>query len=143
MLQRIITLLASLLLLVIGAGACMFCASDRQMKTVRDHELRDDQRKEFNAIRENFIRNVFPGCTSNARLRLTCAGCEYIYITVKIAIDANGKMSGYTKTKENVCGGPAPAALEKCFIEYLKSVTFPRKLRSLIIETNLGNGLKC
>jgi hypothetical protein len=144
MLKRIIALASSILILAfISLGAGTSCATDRQLKTVRDHDLRDDQWKEFNAIHENFTRNVFPGCTAGSKLKLTCSGCEYIYITVRITIDSDGKMSGYTKVKENVCGGPAPAALEECFIEYIKSITFPRKLRSIIIETNLGNGLKC
>ena len=124
-------------------GAGFSCAADRQPRVIRDHELRDDRWREFNAIRDDFTRNVFPGCIGRSKLKLTCAGCEYIYIIVRITIDADGRMSGYTKVKENVCGRSAPAALERCFIEYLESITFPRNLRGMVIETNLGNGLKC
>lgn len=74
---------------------------------------------------------------------MSCAGCEYIYIIFRIEINAEGRLAGCSKVGENVCGGKAPESLERCFIEYLESITFPKKLRSMTIETRLGTGLKC
>jgi hypothetical protein len=144
MLKRtIISFTIILLVSAVTSGLNTSCATNIPMKVVRDHELRDNQWKEFNAIREYFLRNVFPRCTGQSKLKLSCSGCEYIYIVVRITINAEGKMTDYTKIKENVCGGTAPEGLERCFIEYMESITFPGNLRSMIIETSLGNGLKC
>ncbi len=97
----------------------------------------------MNEIREGFRRNAFRRCLEQSRLSMNCANCEYIYIDVVVVIDKNGKLSGYTKTGEKVCRGKAPEKLEKCFIDYLRSITFPKNLRNMTIETRLGNGLKC
>jgi hypothetical protein len=74
---------------------------------------------------------------------MNCADCEYIYIDVVVVIDKTGRMSGYTKKAEKVCRGKAPEKLERCFIDYLRSITFPENLRNMIIEMRLGTGLKC
>ncbi len=143
MLTTIQTHLLRTLLFVIVLCSGYSCAPHNTKTVIPDHDLRDEQWREFNAISEHFRRNIFPRCTEQSKLRMSCSGCGYIYILVRIEINADGKLSGYTKVGENVCGGKAPAALERCFIEYLESITFPRKLRSMIIETRLGTGLKC
>lgn len=132
-----------ILLFTVTAGLNSSCAAIKPLTVVRDHELRDEQWRDFNAISEHFVRNVFPRCLSQSKLKLTCSGCEYIYIIVRIEINADGRLVGYSKIRENVCGRHAPGNLERCFIEYLESITFPGNLRSMIIETRLGNGLKC
>lgn len=128
---------------VIVISSFSSCIPPGNMAVIADHELRDEQWREFNAISEHFRKNVFPVCTEQLKLRMSCSGCEYIYVVFQIEINAGGKLTGCTKVGENVCGGKAPAALERCFVEYLESLTFPRKLRSMIIQTRLGTGLKC
>ncbi|HOD16963.1 MAG TPA: hypothetical protein PK307_09065 [Spirochaetota bacterium] len=132
-----------LIVCVIVISSFCSCTPHKNLTVIADHELRDEQWREFNAISEHFRKNVFPVCTEQLRLRMSCSGCEYIYIIFRIEINAGGRLTGCTKVGENVCGGKAPAALERCFVEYLESITFPRKLRSMIIQTRLGTGLKC
>jgi hypothetical protein len=131
-----------LILLAVCLGSGLSCVT-RPATVIRDYDLRGDQWKEFNDFRDTWVRNSFPRCLEQSKLHLTCDGCEKIYIVVRITINSDGKMVGYEKISEHVCGRPAPAKLERCFIEYLESIIFPRKLRSMIIETRLGNGLKC
>ncbi len=110
---------------------------------VKDYELAGDRWQSMNEIREGFRRNVFRRCLAQSRLSMNCANCEYIYIDVIVVIDKGGKLAGYSKTAEKVCRGKAPEKLEKCFIDYLRSITFPKNLRNMSIEMRLGTGLKC
>ncbi len=119
------------------------CSGNRQNIILKDHELRGEQWQSMNQINEDIRKNVFYKCLSQSRLSMNCSNCEYIYINVIIVINREGRMCGYTKTVENVCGGKAPEKLERCFIEYLESITFPRNLRNMSIEMRLGTGLKC
>lgn len=86
---------------------------------------------------------MYPECLRKFRLKMSCDGCGYIYMTVVIRIDDRGQLSDYDKTGENVCGRVAPQGLERCFMEYLETITFPENLRGAVIEVRLGTGLKC
>jgi hypothetical protein len=97
----------------------------------------------MNEIHENFRKNVYYNCLSQSRLSMNCSNCIYIYIDVIISIDNKGRLCGYTKTVENICGNKASEKLERCFIDYLESITFPNNLRNMSIEIRLGTGLKC
>lgn len=119
------------------------CSDALSTIVVKDHELRGAQWESMNRINEDFRKNVFSRCLAESKLAMNCSDCEYIYIDVIIVIDRKGHMSGYTKTAEKVCRGKAPARLERCFIEYLASITFPGNLRNMSIKMRLGTGLKC
>ncbi len=121
----------------------VFCSGNSNNRTIKSHELRGDQWRSMNEIHEHFRRNVFYDCLSQSHLSMNCSGCEYIYIDAIIDIDKKGRLCGYTKIKENVCGQKAPEKLERCFIDYLKSIIFPKNLRNMSIEMRLGTGLKC
>ncbi|HOT43735.1 MAG TPA: hypothetical protein PLM53_04715 [Spirochaetota bacterium] len=109
----------------------------------KDHELKGAQWESINKIKEDFRKNVFRECLAQSKLSMNCSNCEYIYIDVIIVIDRNGRMCGYTKTAEKVCRGKAPVTLERCFMEYLESITFPIHVRNMSVEIRLGTGLKC
>jgi hypothetical protein len=74
---------------------------------------------------------------------MTCSGCSSIFIRIVITIDNNGKIASYEKLNEKICGRKADKSLEKCFLEYFKTLTLPPGLRNIKIETMLGTGLKC
>lgn len=97
----------------------------------------------MNEIQENFRKNIFRQCLDESRLSMNCSDCVYIYIKVIIVIDKKGRLSGYRKISENVCGQKATEKLERCFIDYLESISFPKNLRNMSIEMRLGTGLKC
>lgn len=119
------------------------CFGNNQNRVIKYHELRGAQWESMNRIQEDFRKNVFRECLSQSKLSMNCSNCEYIYIDVIIVVDGKGRMCGYTKTAEKVCRDKAPAKLERCFMEYLESLTFPKNLRNMSMEIRLGTGLKC
>jgi hypothetical protein len=119
------------------------CVSSMESTVIIDYELKGDKRKAFNEIHDRFMHEKYPECLKKFKLSMNCSDCEYIYIIVRITIDADGRIKGYVKMRENICGEKADERLERCFIEYLESITFPVNLRNMVIETRLGTGLKC
>ncbi len=107
------------------------------------YELTDEQWASYYKISDHWRRTVFPLCLKQNGLKLTCAGCESIYLAVRLHIGPDGKLSRYERMSDHVCGGKSTEKLERCFIEYFESITFPENLQNMIIETKLGNGLKC
>lgn len=108
-----------------------------------DYLLEGEKRQEFSKIIEYWRATIYPRCLRDSGLRMSCAECTSIFMVVRISIDHNGRMSGYSKTRENACGQEIPEKLERCFMEYLGSIIFPSCLRHMTIETRLGTGLKC
>ncbi len=110
---------------------------------IKEYELSGEKWKEWNAVRENWMRNDYRACLKKFRLKMSCAGCTYIYIKAVISIDKEGRMKSYRKTDENVCGGKILPAVEKCFMKPLEEKTFPDQLKDAEFETMLGTGLMC
>ncbi len=107
------------------------------------HELTREQWAAYYAVHDTWRRTIFPLCLKKNGLKLSCAGCESVYVRVRLYIGPDGKLARYEKTGGRACGETPPEKLERCFIEYFGSITFPKKLWNMIIETSLGNGLKC
>lgn len=107
------------------------------------HELTREQQTTFYEISNRWRRTVFPLCLKQNRLKLSCADCASVYIAIVLNIGPDGKLKRYEKKSSHVCGGKSTEKLERCFIEYFESITFPDILRNMIIDTSLGNGLKC
>lgn len=82
-------------------------------------------------------------CLKKFKLEMSCSGCSYIHMKAVIKIDSRGKLSGYKKTGENVCGRKISPELEKCFMEPLKNQVFDETLKNTSFEVMLGTGLKC
>lgn len=99
--------------------------------------------KEWNTFDTIWTNNMFPSCLMENNLKLSCADCERISITVQMKIDSTGKLISYKKIKENMCGKNFTALLEKCFLDFFFFLEFPADFRSKTIEVRLGNGLKC
>jgi hypothetical protein len=119
------------------------CISSMESTPIIDYELKGDRRKAFDEIHERWMRDRYPDCMKKFKLSMNCSHCEDIYIMVRITIDARGRIKEYVKIREDICGGKADERLERCFMESLESITFPRSLRNMVIETRLGTGLKC
>ena len=115
-------------------------SSQRPIKT---HELPDEKFRQWTSIKDRWLRNEFPLCLKRYNLEMSCSGCEYIYITVELTIDGDGRLVQYKIIHENICGKRASKQIEKCFMRYFKTIVFPKELRNLTIVANLGNGLKC
>lgn len=128
---------------ILCAAIGISCVKPSGSPVAIDYLLEGKQHEAFHAIVEQWRLSIYHGCIADSGLTMSCADCTAIFMVVRITIDRSGRMRGYTKIKENVCGHPAPEKLERCFMEYLESVTFPGCLRDMTIETRLGTGLKC
>jgi len=110
---------------------------------LKEYELPSIKRQAWNEIKEKWIKNHYRSCLKKFRLKMTCGNCTYIYMKAVITVDNNKRLTGYSKTGENVCGRKITPALEKCLMEPLEQKTFPDDLKNSEFETMLGTGLKC
>lgn len=110
---------------------------------VWEHELPEEQWRAWNSLKEEWRRHHLPACLENLGLKLSCADCPSIIIEVRLDIDREGKLSGYSVLQERVCGGAAPLGLVPSFLEYFQKLVYPPPLRGQSILARLGNGLKC
>jgi hypothetical protein len=141
--RTIVNALISLICIAFAFGGMFSCVRNDSSNIIIDYRLKGKKHEEFDKILEYWKTSKYHNCMAESRLKMSCSGCEYVYIIVRISIDRSGRISGYTKAGENVCGQKAPEKLERCFMEYLESITFPPCLRNMTIETRLGTGLKC
>lgn len=112
-------------------------------KIVYENELKGNQWKEWYALDTTWTENIMPVCMFENHVKLSCAECSKVYLTVQMVIDSAGKMIRYKKVNEIMCGKNFSENLEKCFLEFFKFIVFPADLRNIILEVKLGNGLKC
>jgi hypothetical protein len=142
--KKLATILTGILLLFSNTDS--FAQKQDLMKSdsvIEVHNLNQDQWHVWDSIDNYWLKNEFPLCLKNNKLKLSCSGCENIYLVVNFYIDNEGKLTKYDIVKEKVCGGTATAALKKCFLSYFQTLVFPPPLRNINIQVRLGNGLKC
>jgi len=103
----------------------------------------DDARLAWNKMHDDWRRNNFYNCLEKENLKMSCAHCSSIYLTVDFKIDSTGKVIEYRVVKENMCGTNFSESLKKCFLEYFLATQFSEGLRNMVFEITIGNGLKC
>jgi hypothetical protein len=129
--------------MLVITGTEYSCDQKLQNDVVQDYNLQGNQWRAFNVIMENWRNNNYQKCLNQFNLQLTCDGCDAIYIKVKIKVDKSGHLVRYVKTGANICTKDSTEELERCFMEYMESLTFPECLRDIGIEITLGTILKC
>jgi len=140
--NRILFTLLTILLLTPLSGIQTLIETE-QKNVLKEYELPDPEREAWSNVKSKWMRSEYGACLKKFKLKMSCGGCTYIYIKAVITIDPDGKLSGYEKTGENVCGKKISPELEKCFMEPLKKQIFHEKLKNRSFETMLGTGLKC
>jgi hypothetical protein len=110
---------------------------------VKEYELTAAQYKIWTEIKKEWFKNEYPHCLKKRNLKLTCAGCESIFIRIIFTINKNGILEEIENVSEKVCGGKADNKLKECFLKNFKTKIFPDELRNMKIEITLGTGLKC
>jgi hypothetical protein len=113
------------------------------MQAVKEYELPDSEKNHWDIIKSQWMKIDYGACLKKYKLKMNCAGCSYIYMKAVVTISSSGKLAGYKKTGEDVCGRKITPELEKCFMEPLKKQTFPEILKGTTFEVMLGTGLKC
>jgi hypothetical protein len=99
--------------------------------------------KEWYTLDSIWTKNMFPSCLVETHIKLSCADCEKVMMTVQLKIDSAGKLVTYKKIKENMCGNEFSQLMEKCFFDFFFFLEFPADFRNKTIEVKMGNGLKC
>lgn len=137
----LITLLAISLLSPLSGVQTVI--DSEQKNTVKEFELSDLQRSPWSNVKSEWMKLDYSACLKKFKLKMNCDGCSYIYMKAVITINREGRLSGYKKTGEDVCGKKISPELEKCFMEPLKKQIFPEVLKGTEFEVMLGTGLKC
>lgn len=94
-------------------------------------------------LTEFWRENYFYGCLGQSNIKLSCAKCTAVYLTVQFQVDENGKAVKHNFIKENMCGSNFTEKLRNCFLFYFLNLEFPEALRGKVIQFQIGNGLKC
>lgn len=103
----------------------------------------DEQRLAWNDMSDEWLHTYFYDCLKQNNIKLSCAHCSKVFLTVDFKIDSNGKVSDHRIVKENKCGKPFTEKLRQCFLDFFLHAEFPVSLRNIVFEINIGNGLKC
>lgn len=110
---------------------------------IKESDMNNLMWKEWYTLDSTWTKNMFPSCLLENDLKLSCAECESISMTVQMKIDSTGKLISYKKVKENMCGNTFTQLMEKCFLDFFFFLEFPADFRNKTIEVRIGNGLKC
>ena len=142
---------SAIIFCVVAAGLCLSSCMSRSVvdrsrlmeNDIPEHKLDENAFRDWSAIKEKWLRDVFPGCIEKQGIVLSCSGCERVYIRGILVIGADGYLVTFIKKDESVCGRRAVISLERCFVEYFFNIKFPESLRNTRIVVTLGNGLRC
>ena len=134
-----------LIIFLLPAAGAFYCGKNIKAPAVpvKDYELTDDQRKAWSAIKNQWFRTEYSEILKRFNLRMNCADCEYVYITVRLHVDESGRVVNCEIINEHICRGGATEKLKEAFLKYFKDIVLPENLRNMIIETMLGTGLSC
>ncbi len=110
---------------------------------VWSYQLDGEAWHKWDSINHVWMKEVYFPCLKVNNLKMSCAGCVYIYIDAGLTIDSCGKLIDIKIFKENICTEKASDKLKKCFFDYYKKMVFPLSLRNRKIKAKFGTGLTC
>jgi hypothetical protein len=140
--KKVLAALAIILILTPLSGIETLPGTE-QMKAIKEYELPDAEKNNWDIIKSEWMKTEYSACLKKYKLKMNCGGCSCIYMKAMVTINSDGKLSGWKKTGENVCGGKISRELENCFMEPLKKHVYPEILKGTTFEVMLGTGLKC
>jgi len=110
---------------------------------IKENNLKGKQWDAWYTLDSTWTHHIFPGCLNENHLKLSCADCSKIYLTVQLSIDSTGKLVSHKKISSIMCGDGMSIKMEKCLLDFFYFIEFPSTLRNIILEVKVGNGLKC
>jgi hypothetical protein len=110
---------------------------------IKENNLSGKQWKAWYTLDSTWTHHIFPACLNENHVKLSCANCESVYLTVQLNIDSTGKLTTYNRISGKMCGNDLSKNIEKCMLDFFYFIEFPIELRNIILEVKLGNGLKC
>ncbi len=109
----------------------------------KSYELSSDKYKAWKTIEQEWMRKEYGKILKENKLKMSCSGCENIFMDVIIKIDSSGKLKEYKTIRTRKCAGEFSKKLEERFIKWFLNLTFPAELYNMKFEVRLGTGLKC
>lgn len=112
-------------------------------QVLKSYELKGDSWKDWNKIYQDWMKNEYNKILKANKLKMTCSGCENIFLDVVLNVDSTGKMTFYKLVNSNKCSEKFSKKLEIQFMKSFFNLEFPPSLRNMYFEARLGTGLKC
>lgn len=110
---------------------------------VKYYQLPSSQYKTWKLLEDEWMKNEYGKILKENKLKMTCSGCESIFMDVVFTIDAQGKLSATKTLKTRKCAGEFSKKLEERFLKWFLQRSFPAELYNTKFEVRLGTGLKC
>jgi len=110
---------------------------------VKTWDLEHDAWKAWNKIDSVWMDSIYWTTLKKHKIKMSCAHCERVMLSVDMRIDSSGHMAEYRVEKSYLCGSEFSNQLEKDFMLYFEALIFPQPLRNRVIRALLGTGLKC
>jgi hypothetical protein len=139
------TIICGLVMLSIAAALPISLASQETPSpaVVKDYRLPDEARAEWRKIKNAWMDSAYGECMKKLKLKMNCSNCVSVIFTVAMTIDKEGKLAGYKKVRQSVCGSDLTPEQEECFMKYFRELIFPPALRGITFETILGTAMGC
>lgn len=130
--------------LVVSAGALLLsCGPVADREPLREYLLKGRQAEAWEKIERDFYARAFLPCLAAKKVTVSCSGCTGVILRGVIRIDRAGRMTGFDRTYHRYCGEEMPPDIEECLLRFFEEVEFPRELRGVSLEVDLGRALKC
>lgn len=120
-----------------------FQAQESKDTLVKSYELPSAQYKAWKIIEQQWMSKEYGKILKENKLKMSCNGCEAIFMDVVLKIDSVGKLKEYKTVKTRKCAGEFSKKLEELFLKWFLNLSFPSELYDLKFEVRLGTGLKC
>lgn len=111
-------------------------------KALSVYELKEAQWKEWAKIEEEW-KKEYSKILKEQKIKMSCSGCESVYMEVVLCIDEDGKLKYYRLVKTKKCGAEFSKGLEIRFMKWFFTKQFPAELYNTRFQVRLGTGLKC
>jgi hypothetical protein len=131
------------LFLILFAFAASCVTGNKSSAPIEEYRLQGKQAESWITIKKNFTQEAFKPCLAKKRITISCSGCTAVMLRGTLRIDKNGKFQAFDTTYSRCCGSEMPPDLHECLLNFFQNMEFPRELRGISINVDLGRGLKC
>jgi hypothetical protein len=108
----------------------------------KSYELKDEQWKAWKIVEEKWQKE-YARILKEQKLKMSCDGCESIFLDAVLSINAEGRMEYYKALNSKKCAEKFSKGLEIRFMKWFFNYKFPEELFNTKFEVRLGTGLKC
>ncbi len=106
------------------------------------YELKSEQWNDWKKI-EDAWKIEYYKILKEQKIKMSCSGCESVFMDVVLSVDNNGKLSYYKLIKSKKCEMEFTKGLEIKFMKWFFTQKFPQSLFNTKFQVRLGTSLKC